>query len=177
MQKERLQVNTYGMSTWRENDGSLLAVIPKCLRDKMTQECHQLAHTDVSRTAVLLRQSAYWPGMRGDVAQRVLGCPHCQLMKGDRYVRPPLQSIPVEALGDLWSVDIMGPFPQTSSGNQYLLVMVEHATRWIEAVAIPDQRAKPVTTTVMRHIVADHGVLKMMLTDQGPVWSSLISRG
>ncbi|CAH8460926.1 unnamed protein product [Heterobilharzia americana] len=138
----------------------------------MIQECHQLAHTGVSRTADLLRQSAYWPGMREDVAKYVLGCPHCQLMKGDRYVRPPLQSIPVAAVGDLWSVDVMGPFPQTSSGNQYLLVMTEHATRWVDAVAIPDQRAKTVTAAVMRHIIADHGVPKMILTDQGPCFES-----
>ncbi|CAH8437078.1 unnamed protein product [Heterobilharzia americana] len=96
-QKEHLRVNTYRMLTWLENDGSWLAVIPKCLGDKMMQECHQLSHTGVSRTADL-RQSAYWPGIR-DVAKHVLGCPHCQLMESDRYIRLPFQSVPVAAVG------------------------------------------------------------------------------
>nr|CAH8827780.1 unnamed protein product [Trichobilharzia regenti] len=171
-QRDRLRVNAYGTLTWRENDGSWLAVIPQSSRHDMIEECHQLAHTGVARTTDLLRQSMYWPGMREDVARYVLGCPRCQLMKGDRYIRPPLQSIPVTAIGDLWSVDVMGPFPQTSNGNQYLLVMTEHATRWVDAVAIPDQRARTVTDAVVRHIVADHGVPKTILTDQGPCFES-----
>ncbi|CAH8530178.1 unnamed protein product [Heterobilharzia americana] len=67
----------------------------------------------------------------------------------------------------------MGPFPQTSNGNQYLLVMTEHATRWVDTVVPPDQRAKTVTTAVIPHIIADHGVTKMILTDdQGPCFES-----
>ncbi|VDP41031.1 unnamed protein product [Schistosoma mattheei] len=93
-------------------------------------------------------------------------------MKSDRYAQPPLQSIPVTAVSDLWSMDVMGPFPQTASGNQYLLVMTEHATLWIDAVPIAAQRAKTVTEVVIRHIVPCHGIPKMILTDQGPCFKS-----
>ncbi|VDP36883.1 unnamed protein product [Schistosoma curassoni] len=96
----------------------------------------------------------------------------CQLMKSDRYAQPPLQSIPVTPVGDLWSVDVMGPFPRTASGSQYLLVTTEHATRWVDAVPIADHRAKTVTEVVIRHIVACHGIPKMMLTDHGPCFES-----
>ncbi|CAH8842890.1 unnamed protein product [Trichobilharzia szidati] len=171
-QKHRLKLNAAGVLTWKDSDGSWVTVIPKSLRRGVIQECHQLAHTGVTRTYDLVSQSAYWPNMRGDIANYVLACPQCQLMKGDRCSRPQLQTIPVTAVGDLWSVDIMGPFPQTASGNQYILVMTEHATRWVNAVAIPDQRAKTVTEAVIRHIVADHGVPKMILTDQGPCFES-----
>ncbi|CAH8505009.1 unnamed protein product [Schistosoma turkestanicum] len=171
-QKERLRVNGYGALTWRDDDENWVAIIPKDLRQEMIRECHQVAHTGIARTTDLLRQSAYWPGMKDDVARYVLACQRCQLMKGDRCIRPPLQSIPVTAVGDLWSVDIMGPFPQTTSGNQYLLVMTEHATRWVNAVPMADQRARTVTEAVMRHIVADHGIPKIILTDQGPCFES-----
>ena len=50
--------------------------------------------------------------------------------------------------------------------------MTEHATRWLDAVAIPDQRTKTVTEAVVRHIVANHGVPKAILTDQGPCFES-----
>ncbi|KAK4474298.1 hypothetical protein MN116_000385 [Schistosoma mekongi] len=171
-QKDRLRLNAAGVLTWKDNDGSWIAVIPKPLRHELISECHQLAHTGVAKTTDLLRQSAYWPGMQEDVMRYVLACPQCQLMKGDKCIRTSLQPIPVTTVGDLWSVDVMGPFPQTSSGNQYVLVMTEHATRWVEAVAIPDQRGKTVTEAVMRHIVADHGIPRMILTDQGPCFES-----
>ncbi|VDP99951.1 unnamed protein product [Trichobilharzia regenti] len=66
----------------------------------------------------------------------------------------------------------MESFPQTSNGNQYLLIMTEYATRWLDEVAIPDQRAKTVTGALVRHIVANHGVPKAILTDQGPCFES-----
>ncbi|KAH9590702.1 hypothetical protein MS3_00003283 [Schistosoma haematobium] len=110
--------------------------------------------------------------MRDDVAQYVLTCQQCQLIKSDLYAQPPLQSILVTAVGDLWSVDVMGLFPQTASGNQYLLVMTEHAARWVDAVPIADQRARTVTKVVIRHIVACYRILKMILTDQGPCFES-----
>ncbi|TNN15197.1 Gypsy retrotransposon integrase-like protein, partial [Schistosoma japonicum] len=124
---------------------NLTSLLRRGLPSLDDDECHQLAHTGVARTTDLLRQSAYWPGMQEDVMRYVLACPQCQLMKGDKCIRTSLQPIPVTTVGDLWSVDVMGPFPQTSSGNQYVLVMTEHATRWVEAVAIPDQRGKTVT--------------------------------
>ena len=42
------------------------------------------------------------------------------------------------------AVDIMVPFPVTSNGNQYVLVVGDNFTRWIEAYAIPNQGAETV---------------------------------
>ncbi|GAA55250.1 hypothetical protein CLF_107468 [Clonorchis sinensis] len=48
-------------------------------------------------------------------------------------------------IGELWSVDAMGPFPVTTSGNQYIVIMTEHLSRWIEAAAVPNQRATTIS--------------------------------
>ncbi|KAA3676593.1 uncharacterized protein DEA37_0009144, partial [Paragonimus westermani] len=96
-----------------------------------------------------------------------------KLLKGDnRGAQQPLQPIPVSEIGELWSTDLMGPFPLSARGNQYVLVMTEHFTRWIEATGVPDQKASTVGDMVMKHIVANHGVPKAILTDQGPCFES-----
>ncbi|KER28929.1 hypothetical protein T265_04316 [Opisthorchis viverrini] len=99
----------------------------------------------------------------------VLSCKRCQLMKGDTTgATHPMEKIPVLETGELWSVDIMGPFPVTTSGNQYIVIMTEHRSWWIEAEAVLIHWATTISGVVMHHIVANHGVPKIILTDQWP---------
>ncbi|GAA52005.1 hypothetical protein CLF_107211 [Clonorchis sinensis] len=49
--------------------------------------------------------------------------------------------------------------------------MTEHLSRWVEAAAVPNQRATTISGVVMHH-VANHGVPKMIVTDQGPWFDS-----
>ncbi|GAA57843.1 gypsy retrotransposon integrase-like protein 1 [Clonorchis sinensis] len=117
-----------------------------------------MAHTGCTKTYDLLRQRAYWPGMRSEVMDSVVPCNRCQLMKGDKTgATRPMEPIPVSEIGELWSVDVMGFFPVTTSGNQYIVIMTEHLSRWIEAAAVPNRRATAISGVVMHHIVANHG--------------------
>jgi len=40
---------------------------------------------------------------------------------------------------------VFGPFPKTSSGNQYLLVVVDCFTKWVEVFPMKNVGAKAVT--------------------------------
>ena len=40
------------------------------------------------------------------------------------------------------SLDIMGPLPE-SHGNKYILLIGDQFIKWYEAVALPNQEAKP----------------------------------
>ena len=42
------------------------------------------------------------------------------------------------------ATDILGPFPQSESGNRYVLLLGDYFTKWIEAYAIPEFSAKTV---------------------------------
>ena len=43
-----------------------------------------------------------------------------------------LQQLPVRGLAYRWGVDFAGPMPTTKRGNKYVLVMIEHFTKWVE---------------------------------------------
>ena len=35
-----------------------------------------------------------------------------------------------------WSIDLADPFPQSEYGNYYIMVMIEHISKWVEVVTI-----------------------------------------
>ena len=53
-----------------------------------------------------------------------------------------LRPIPVPS--KLWSqvgMDLIGPLPKTSRGNQYIVTLTDYFTKWAEAAPLPDKSA------------------------------------
>ena len=46
-------------------------------------------------------------------------------------------------LFDVWGIDFMGPFP-SSLGYEYILVMVDYVSKWVEAIPTITNDAKVV---------------------------------
>ena len=78
-----------------------------------------------------------------------------------------MQSIEVGQPMELWAIDVLGPLPMTARGNQYILVMPDHFTKWVEAVPMPNQRAETIAKAFVDEVVTRHGVPTKLLTDQG----------
>ena len=88
----------------------------------------------------LLKERFYWPGCVEDARQLCKTCGICATRKspGPRN-RAPLQGIQAGYPMQIVAMDIMGPLPETSSGNRYVLVASGYFTRWVEAYGIPNQ--------------------------------------
>ena len=52
-------------------------------------------------------------------------------------------------LFDIWGIDFMGPFAP-SHDNFYILVAVDYASKWVEAIASPTNDSKIVLNFLMR---------------------------
>ena len=70
------------------------------------------------------------------------------------------------------SIDIMGPLPRSSKGNQYVLVVVDHFTKWTEAFPMPNQEASTVAKKLVSEFISKFGVPYEILTDQGSQFQS-----
>ena len=55
----------------------------------------------------------------------------------------------------------------TLRGTKYVLVMVEHISKWIEFVVLPQNSAELATADFLDHVLARFGALAKVLTDQG----------
>ncbi len=72
-------------------------------------------------------------------------CNACRVCKAvERTPRAPLQPILTGYYNQRLGVDILGPFPQSRTGNLYLLVMVDFFTKWVEAAPLHNQEARTV---------------------------------
>jgi transposase InsO family protein len=64
-------------------------------------------------------------------------------------------------------MDILGPFPISSLGNRYLLVVTDCFTKWVEAFPLSNMRTKTIAEVFVREIVCRYGVPLEVHTDQG----------
>lgn len=65
------------------------------------------------------------------------------------------------------ALDILGPLPESTKGNKYILVMIDCFTKRTEPIAIPDQEAKTVLTTFVNEIACGFVTPLQVHSDQG----------
>ena len=76
----------------------------------------------------------------------------------------PLNNILVVELFDVCGIDFMGPFP-TSFGSKYILVAIDCASKWMEAMASPTNDARVVTKFLKKNIFLRFGTLRAIISD------------
>jgi hypothetical protein len=122
-------------------DGTKKVVPTPEERVKLIKHAHEdLGHFGVQRTYSLLQIHYWWRGMQQQVQTLVARCVVCDHMRASfNAPMPHLQPLPIMEMGYRWSLDFIGPLPVTLRHNKYVLVMIEHFSKWIELVALLDK--------------------------------------
>ena len=68
-------------------------------------------------------------------------------------------------------MDLIGPLPRTATGKQYVLVIVDYATRYLEAFAMSSITA-PAVTEKLIEFFSRYGLPQEILSDEGPNFMS-----
>lgn len=63
-----------------------------------------------------------------------------------------------------WGIDFIGPFP-SSCLNEYILVVVDYVSKWVEAVASPRADNKTVIMFLKRNIFTRFGTTRVLISD------------
>ncbi|GBN78691.1 hypothetical protein AVEN_16110-1 [Araneus ventricosus] len=67
------------------------------------------------------------------------------------------------------ALDILGPFPVTTKGNRYVLVLMHYYTKWPEVIPIPYQEASTVAEEVVQSWISCYGVPMILHSCQASV--------
>ena len=69
----------------------------------------------------------------------------------------------------------MGPF-LPSFGNQYILLVVDYVSKWVEVIACPRNDANTVVGFMQRNILSRFEVPRTIINDEGSHFEKLMSR-
>jgi transposase InsO family protein len=125
------------------------------------------------RTAVAVQSRAYWPTWSTDLDAFMRQCEPCA--RYHRGVVPRQAEMQVSLVGEPWeriSIDITGPHPKSSRGNVFILTLVDHFSKWAEAMPLSSHTAPVVARALMTHVFSRYGTPLQLLSDRGPEFES-----
>jgi transposase InsO family protein len=151
-------------------------VAPDEVRSEVFRQLHSTrlgGHLGRDRTLKAIKLRFYWPGMAKDVKVWCNACDLCARRKpGPGLGRAPLkQDISTRPL-DRIAIDILGPLPVSSDGNEYIMVVGGYFTKYSEAYAISDHTALTVADKLVCEFMCRFGIPTVIHTDQGREFES-----
>ena len=146
-------------------------VMPVGLKKEALRLNHDLpssGHQGRARTKARMKEKFFWYGMGKDITEYVVTCPICnQSKKSALPGRQPMQEYQAGAPMERVHLDFLGPLPKTPRGNEYVLMMVDQFTKWVECVPLPSQTAEVTAKAAVDGFFSRFGFPFQIFHDQG----------
>ncbi|RDW59800.1 hypothetical protein BP6252_12887 [Coleophoma cylindrospora] len=137
--------------------------VQRALRE--LHDCH--GHFAESLTKARCIGKYFWPTRTKDIFEYCRSCPSCQALGP---VRPTVGLLPIMHIQplDMIAIDWIGPFsPVSTSGNKYICVIADYATRWVWAKPTKSARAEDSAHIMRSQVVDTFGWPTAVYSDRG----------
>ena len=153
-------------------DGSTKLVPKPADREALITQFHNRnGHFGVRRTGALISTGYWWWGMWSDVAATLSKCGLCSRVRSSfGGEQPELHPLPISGLMYRWGVDLCGPFPTTARQHQFVMVAVEHYSKHLELVPIPNKEPATTAAAFAAAVLGRYGSPAEVVTDRGGEW-------
>lgn len=143
-------------------------LVPKAYHTLVFKELHQdMGHLGVERTLDLIRDRFYWPQMVKEVEHFVTEeCECIKKKKTSKQTRAPPTSIQSTYPFQLLSIDFLH-LERCKHGYEYILVIMDHFTRFAQAYATKNKAAKTVADKLFNDFVLKFGFPTRLHHDMG----------
>ena len=127
------------------------------------------AHPGCAITLEKVAKRFYWPHMSRDVQEFVDSCIACATSKhATQSPKGLLQPMPIPTTCfETVSVDFLGPLPETTKKNTQLMSVVDHFSKRVVLVPLPNISAQVVADALFDYLIVDFGAPKCIVTDRG----------
>nr|XP_040028806.1 uncharacterized protein LOC120817079 [Gasterosteus aculeatus aculeatus] len=163
----------------RRGEEKKLLVVPRTKTETVLELAHShplAGHLGANNTIQRVRDRFHWPGLDAEVKRFCQACPTCQRTSPRTPPPSPLIPLPViEVPFERIGMDLVGPLPKSARGHEHILVIVDYATRYPEAVPLRKATAKAIAKELFL-LYSRVGIPAEILTDQGsPFMSRLMA--
>jgi transposase InsO family protein len=136
-------------------------------------------HGGMIRTYKRLRHFTNWDGMKRDVEEYIRKCEKCQKNKmTQHHTRLPLTITDTpSAVFEKCTIDIVGPFSPSVTGNRYILTVQDDLCKFLISVPLREQSAEEVARAFVDNVILIYGVPQVILSDCGTQFLSEIFKG
>ncbi|VDO06369.1 unnamed protein product, partial [Haemonchus placei] len=152
------------------DNASVRKVVPASKRKAVFDEAHSgllAGHFGPKKMIRQLSKELFWETMKRDITQWSQECQKCLCHNHRHPMTPGLKPIVTSKPYELVGVDIL-EIGLTSSGNRYILSVIDHFSKFGGAYAIPSKTASEVARVFFERWVAEGGRQpKCILSDQG----------
>lgn len=134
-------------------------------------------HQGVQRTMAKAREMFCWWKMGTNIKTYVLTCDVCcRNKRGPLQSRAALKSYQAGSPLEKVHLEFLGPLLRTEAGNEYILMIVDSFTKWVECLPLPSQTAELTVQAAIMEFFVWFGYPFEMFTDQGRDFESKLFR-
>ena len=156
-------------------------LVPEELKDAVFKLSHvhrSAGHFGVTATCARVRRNWWYPSLNQDVRTRVAICLEClakitkEKLNAGVHI-PQMSGYPMQSL----FIDLVGPLPTTSKGNQYILSIQDGFSRFISLYPLKNKEAKGVVEVLVDKFIKIFGCPGRIHSDNGTEFVNNIMRG
>lgn len=130
----------------------------------------------VDRTLDLAWERFYWPHMRRDVEHHIGHvCQYVEQKTPTLKTRAPLKPITATSPLELIAIDFLH-LEKSSRGYEYILVVMDHFTRYVQAYTTRNKSAKTVAQKLYNDFIVQFGFPLRIHHDQGGEFENRLHR-
>ena len=145
----------------------MVPVVPKLYQATVALRAHVMGHAGVSKTFDWIRRRFWWPGYYTQIRQTVLECTCCQSVANPKGASVIEGRILPRCEFDIIGMDLV-KLPKSTEGFRYVLVALDHFTRYAWAVPIRRKNASQVMAAWLQ-IAMPTAKPRILLSDNGRV--------
>lgn len=150
-------------------------VVPKSTRWQMLMKYHdQIGHPGIKKCETLLKENYWFAGMTRFIKKYVSACIDCAYKKGN-HGKGEGELYPIEKSSipmDTVHIDHVGPFPKSSSGNMYILTIIDGFSKYFVVLPCKTLGARETIRHLHRTFGMFLGYPRRLISDRGSTFTS-----